>query len=183
MGFLKKTWVDRISEYPARRRLKKSDGTEEVVTVSREEGTISKEGDSFSAQNMNDLETRVSDAFDEVNNSLANIKLIDRVFDEGDITSAFTGLLLCSINLKAGKYIIIAHVESTNVAKTSAYINVNDGITSFVTEEFTGGGGFFMQTNVPVVVDFKTDKTLYLDIQTEASSGNWIGAFNCMQIG
>ena len=70
MGFLKKTWVDRISEYPARRRLKKSDGTEEVVTVSREEGTISKEGDAFSAQNMNDLETRVSDAFDEVNNSL-----------------------------------------------------------------------------------------------------------------
>lgn len=75
MGFLKKTWVDRISEYPARRRLKKSDGTEEVVTVSREEGTISKEGDAFSAQNMNDLETRVSDAFDEVNNSLEIVML------------------------------------------------------------------------------------------------------------
>ena len=90
---------------------------------------------------------------------------------------------MCSINLKAGKYIIIAHVESTNVAKTSAYIDVNDGITSLVTEEFTGGGGFFMQTNVPLIFESKTDKTLNLIIQTEASSGHWIGAFNCMQIG
>ena len=90
---------------------------------------------------------------------------------------------MCSINLKAGKYIIVVHVESTDVSKTSAYININDGTTVLATEEFTGGGGFFMQTNVPVVVDFKTDKTLYIDIQTEASSGHWIGAFNCMQIG
>jgi hypothetical protein len=67
MAFSKKTWLDRIAEYPTRRRLKKSDGTDEIVTVSREEGAISQEGDAFSAANMNDLEDRVANEFDALN--------------------------------------------------------------------------------------------------------------------
>ena len=70
MAFSKKTWVDRIAEYPTRRRLKKSDGSDEIVTVSREEGTISQEGDAFNAENMNDLETRISEEFTSLNESL-----------------------------------------------------------------------------------------------------------------
>ena len=73
MAFSKKTWLDRIAEYPTRRRLRKSDGSEELVTVAREEGTISQEGDAFSAANMNDLEERVSNEFDALNK---NLKLI-----------------------------------------------------------------------------------------------------------
>lgn len=67
MAFSKKTWLDRIAEYPTRRRLKKSDGTDEIVTVSREEGAISQEGDAFSAENMNDLEDRVASEFNSLN--------------------------------------------------------------------------------------------------------------------
>lgn len=67
MAFKKKTWLDRIAEYPTRRRLKKSNGTDEIVTVSREEGTISQEGDAFSAANMNDLEKRINDEFNSLN--------------------------------------------------------------------------------------------------------------------
>ena len=63
MSFTKKTWTDRISEYPTRRTLTKEDGTTETVTVTREEGTISQEGDAYSAANMNDLEQRVADGF------------------------------------------------------------------------------------------------------------------------
>lgn len=63
MAFTKKTWKDRLTEYPTRRRLTKSDGTSELVTVSREEGTVSQAGDAFSAANMNDLENRVAAAF------------------------------------------------------------------------------------------------------------------------
>ena len=66
MAFKKKTWLDRIAEYPTRRRLKKSNGTDEIVTVSREEGTISQEGDAFSADNMNDLEKRIDDEFNSL---------------------------------------------------------------------------------------------------------------------
>ena len=35
MAFNMKTWVDRITEYPTRRRLRKEDGSDELVTVSR----------------------------------------------------------------------------------------------------------------------------------------------------
>lgn len=63
MAFEQKTWTDRLSEYPNRRQLTKSDGTTEIVEVARLEGTISQEGDAFSAENMNDLEQRVADGF------------------------------------------------------------------------------------------------------------------------
>lgn len=69
-GFVKKTWKDRISEYPTRRTLTKEDGSTELVTVSRSEGTVSQEGDAFSADNLNDLETRVDNALTEANSNL-----------------------------------------------------------------------------------------------------------------
>lgn len=59
MGFTKKTWKDRVSEYPNRRRLVKTDGETEIVTVEREEGSVSVEGDAFDAETMNDLEDRI----------------------------------------------------------------------------------------------------------------------------
>lgn len=62
MSFVKKTWTDRVTEYPTRRTLTKEDGTTEIVTVARNEGTVSAEGDAFSAANMNDLERRIADA-------------------------------------------------------------------------------------------------------------------------
>ena len=66
MSFVKKEWTDRVSEYPARRNLVKTDGTSELVTVERSEGTIEKEGDAFSAQNMNDLEERIAQAITNI---------------------------------------------------------------------------------------------------------------------
>ena len=67
MSFVTKTWKDRISEFPNRRTLTNTaDSSTQLVTVSRTEGTISEEGDAFSASNMNDLETRIKNAFDTV---------------------------------------------------------------------------------------------------------------------
>ena len=64
MSFKQKTWNDRISEHPNRRTLTDvSDNTTKTVNVAREEGTISQEGDAFSAANMNDLESRIADGF------------------------------------------------------------------------------------------------------------------------
>lgn len=70
MAFAKKTWKDRIAEFPTRRRLTKEDNTSELVTVAREEGTLSQEGDAFSAENMNDLENRIDAEFTAVNGNL-----------------------------------------------------------------------------------------------------------------
>lgn len=71
MAFAKKTWKDRIAEFPTRRRLTKEDNTSELVTVAREEGTLSQEGDAFSAENMNDLESRIDEEFTAVNGKLS----------------------------------------------------------------------------------------------------------------
>ena len=62
MGFITKLWKDRQSEFPNRRTLTKEDQSTELVTVTRSEGVISEEGDAFSAENMNDLETRIKNA-------------------------------------------------------------------------------------------------------------------------
>lgn len=73
MAFSLKTWVNRISEYPNRRKLTHEDGSTELVTVARAEGQISAEGNAFSAEEMNDLENRIKGGFDEVNQSLTNV--------------------------------------------------------------------------------------------------------------
>ena len=68
--FTKKKWEDRRAEFINRRTLTKEDGTEEIVTVARNEGTVSAEGDAFNAETMNNLEGRVEAGFNAVNESL-----------------------------------------------------------------------------------------------------------------
>ena len=54
-------------EYAGRRKLTNVSTKQAVIyDVERSEGTVSKEGDAFSSQNMNDLEQRVADGFSEV---------------------------------------------------------------------------------------------------------------------
>ena len=73
MAFSLKTWVNRISEYPNRRKLTHEDGSTELVTVARAEGQISAEGNAFSAEEMNDLENRINDEFEDITQSLTYI--------------------------------------------------------------------------------------------------------------
>lgn len=73
-GWRKKTWKDRKTEYPTRRTLTKTDGSTEIVTVTRNEGQVSQEGDAFSAENLNDLEARIDDGFTEVNGKLMRMR-------------------------------------------------------------------------------------------------------------
>ena len=76
MSYEKKEWKDRIAEYPTRRQLEKSDGSSELVTVSRAEGNISQEGDAFSAENMNALEKRISNGFEEVSDKIIPVTFL-----------------------------------------------------------------------------------------------------------
>lgn len=72
MAFVKKTWLNRISEYANRRVLTDvNSGTQQTVTVTRAEGVISQEGDAFSAANMNDLEERIKQAFEDISPLIA----------------------------------------------------------------------------------------------------------------
>ena len=65
MAFTKKTWKDRVSQYPNRRTINDGVVTKQV-TVGRDEGTITEQGDGFTASNMNDLEERIDTGFSGV---------------------------------------------------------------------------------------------------------------------
>ena len=60
--FEKKTWVNRQSEHPARRRLTPT-GNDNEYDVARAEGVIMEDGDAFDAETMNDLGKRVAEGF------------------------------------------------------------------------------------------------------------------------
>ncbi len=63
--FEKKTWVNRQSEHPSRRRLTPS-GNDNEYDVARAEGLVMEEGDAFDADTMNDLERRIGAGFSEL---------------------------------------------------------------------------------------------------------------------
>lgn len=67
MSFEKKTWEDRVSQYPNRRKIIDVDsGVESTVDVERAEGEIANAGTALSAESFNDLEERVFAAIEEV---------------------------------------------------------------------------------------------------------------------
>lgn len=73
MAFIKKTWKDRLVEFAGRRQIVRASGDPNgtmVVDVTRAEGNVSQAGDAFSAANMNDMEQRIADGFEEVINDL-----------------------------------------------------------------------------------------------------------------
>lgn len=74
MAFSKKTWKDRTVQYPNRRKLTDvSTSQEQVVTVSRQEGTVTQAGDLFNATNMNDLENRIDIAISSLDTGLSQV--------------------------------------------------------------------------------------------------------------
>ena len=106
MAFVKKTWKDRIAEFPTRRRLTKEDNTSELVTVAREEGTLSQEGDAFSAENMNDLENRIDAEFTEVNGKLA--KSVDFNFTSDPTCASTKNTMIAYADItEDGLYLIV----------------------------------------------------------------------------
>lgn len=76
MAYTKKTWMDRNVEHPSRRKLTPVSGKENVYDVTRSEGGVITPGDAFNAENMNDLEARISEAYTDlktyVDNAIGN---------------------------------------------------------------------------------------------------------------
>lgn len=113
MGFTKKTWKNRIAEYINRRQLTMEDGSTSLVTVARDEGTISQEGDAFNAANMNDLEDRIAAGFEEINQSLTQLGNCDliQLKDLGTSTTETT----LNDKLSNYEYIIIFAYNDYNI--------------------------------------------------------------------
>ena len=144
MAFSLKTWVNRISEYPNRRKLTHEDGSTELVTVARAEGQISAEGNAFSAEEMNDLENRIKGGFEEVTQSLTNLK---------NPAKGTKGILVNGGSPLSRDFLLCYTLQSTNTAYSGAYISIN-GIT---VAQLTSQSANCKQTIVGSVRAFKGD--------------------------
>ena len=131
MAFVKKTWKDRISEFPNRRTV--NDGyTTKQVTVGRDEGTITEAGDSFDAANLNDLEQRIEDAYGDVqalvgDEVAAQYDQENVIFDPVATPGHGTGFVVSSdyiANLTAGD---LKDVNITSPTQGEALVFDNDG--------------------------------------------------------
>lgn len=144
MGFTKKTWKNRIAEYINRRLLTMEDGSTNLVTVARDEGTISQDGDAFNAANMNDLEDRIDAGFADVSQSLANLK---------NPAKGIKGILVISGSTLTKDYLLVYTLQSTNTAYSGASISIN-GIN---VAQLTSQSANCKQTIVGSVRAFKGD--------------------------
>lgn len=89
MAFVKRTWKDRISQYPNRRTINDGYVTKQV-TVGRDEGNITEAGDPFNASNMNDLEQRIEDAINASGTTYTAGDNIDLTNDVISVTGFMT---------------------------------------------------------------------------------------------
>lgn len=144
MGFTKKTWKNRIAEYINRRLITMEDGSTNLVTVARDEGTISQEGDAFNAANMNDLEDRIESEFNEINRSLTNLK---------NPAKGTKGILVNGGSPLTKDYLLVYTLQSTNTAYSGASISIN-GIN---VAQLTSQSANCKQTIVGSVRAFKGD--------------------------
>lgn len=121
MAYTKKTWKPRISQYPGRRRMV---GTGEANTydITRAEGTVTQTGDAFSAENMNDLETRISNEFTSLNNNLSSvIKFRSKLYQANINTGSQTTLSLEYNTGDVCAFLISVHGAS-NAAAVSGHL-------------------------------------------------------------
>lgn len=89
--WVKKIWKNRTTEFPTRRTLMKEDGSSEIVTVTRNEGTVSEEGDAFDADTMNNLEERIDAGFAELNGKLLKVAFVSREVTVGTTNNTMYG--------------------------------------------------------------------------------------------
>lgn len=135
--FAKKEWKNRLAEFAGRRTLTDvATGASQVVDVARSEGTISQEGDAFSAANMNEFEQRILEGFTQAEN--ANTEL-NKNFQDGvnTIVSAVNtkaGTSLTGANTPAEIADVITNIETSDLQYGSMNMTAN---TSWINYDIT----------------------------------------------
>lgn len=141
--FSPKTWKQRIVEFPGRRRLDDT-STADVYDVSRAEGTITQEGDGFTAVNMNDLEQRINNAVNDVAGLNAEEYDPKSTYKKGALRTHNNALWKAKENIDTPEQWTPEHWDSTTIAKELeenrdaskvTYNNESSGLTAQTVQE------------------------------------------------
>ena len=164
-AWVKKVWKDRKTEYPTRRTLTKTNGSQEIVTVARNEGNVSQEGDAFSAANMNDLEERIDAGFTELTGKLTWKRIGNKsIIGAGSMT----------IPAGASELIIKANLGYNII------IDILIPVAFLMTTEQSYRGGYYQNGSNGGMADFKctnskvTFNSAFLNSSAVTTTTEWV---------
>nr|DAY51228.1 MAG TPA: hypothetical protein [Caudoviricetes sp.] len=167
--WVKKIWKNRTTEFPTRRTLMKEDGSSEIVTVTRNEGTVSEEGDAFDADTMNNLEERIDAGFTEVNGKLiikdvavkvlTGYSFIGDAFCENGVTR-ISGSMSAAAAIKTAEWVKFLQIEDPQFYPTHP--------SQFPCATFTPGNGAVFAGYINVL----TDGGIYVYTRSESIIGS-----------
>ena len=139
--FSPKTWKQRIVEFPGRRRLDDTSSAD-VYDVSRAEGTVTQEGDGFTAANMNDLEQRIYSAVNEIveiekviNGNQADLYSPDETYTAGRLVINNNALWKAKQDIDVAEAWTPEHWNPTTLAAELSAVNSSMNVTDVQIEE------------------------------------------------
>ena len=147
MGYEKKTWKNRQSEYPNRRTLTPVDGQENTYDVARAEGLVMEEGDAFDQQAMNDLEERIESGLVD---SGVNVYTHTKSGTVHEFTGqGANGRAKMTANVSEGDTFTV------NGTPVTAYVGVDEATGSMAGSEYTGRWVTFVYDREANTLNFK----------------------------
>jgi hypothetical protein len=133
MGYSKKTWVNRASQYPNRYRMTSQNGNVADVAIVPNEGNITEEGDRFDAATMNDMESRINNAFNSTDSSMSTLN------------TTLRGLITAEQTRAVGEENLLRHdvdENTTNIAaETTRAESAESALGTRITNETTRAQG------------------------------------------
>lgn len=98
MSFTTRNWQDRVSQYPNRRVITNVEDSSDskVVTVTRDEGTITQQGDPLNADALNNLESRISQMNTSLVGTAQTVTLLASAWVNNTITVNLLGVTATS---------------------------------------------------------------------------------------
>lgn len=178
--FERKEWVDRQTQYPLRRRLIVTEESN-VYDIVRAEGIVTNVGDPLNAANMNDLETRIASAVNELGSS-GNYNILDNWYFAGGGSQQGGGQF--PINQQgqtsytgSGVYAIDRWMCVSNSTLSFAQNSISLSASSStygIIRQFLESTDFFLGRTVTASVMFSNNGLYYLtaNVPSEISSGN-----------
>ena len=92
------TWKQRVTEYPTRRTLTDTTDPTDVkqVYIARDEGTVTEQGDPFTAAQMNAMESRVNAGFSGVAQAISAVEFTELT---GTLAAGSTSLVISDASI------------------------------------------------------------------------------------
>lgn len=118
MGFVKKLWKNRVSEFPRQYQMTQTaNGRKQLIELELKDGAVTEEGDRFDADTMNDLEDRIEAALNSAGVNSFNGR-------EGTVTPAsgdYSSSMITHINADESESTVRAEIEGLKTSKVGMY--------------------------------------------------------------